>query len=62
MINDIGGSNGDLEHLLLPNDIGRTANVKDEMIIEMHSLNLLNRYSEDKSPINSHGRRLIELA
>ena len=62
MIHGISGNNGDLKHLLLPNDIDRTANVKDEMIIEMHSLNLLNRsYSEDKSPINSHGRRLIEL-
>ena len=61
MIHDISGSNGDLERLLLPNDIGRTANAKDETIIGMHSLNLLNRYSEDKSPINSHGKRLIEL-
>ena len=61
MIHDWSGSNGDLEHLLLRNDIGLIANVQDEMIGEMHSLNFLNKHSEDKSPINSHSRRLIEM-
>ena len=58
---DTNGSNGDLDQLLPSNSVDYNASVRDNMIAKLHLLKMLNRFSQDKSLVNIHGRRLIDL-
>jgi len=58
----LSGSNGDLECIIEPNHDNSYFDIaKDEAILKLRSMGLLSRSSEDKSMINAHGRRLIDL-
>ena len=56
VIDELEGSNGDLDSLI-PNDSKESL----EIIFDMYSKKQLGRYSADKKPLNSHGINLIDL-
>ena len=58
---DASGSDGDLGQLLPIDNVEYNAKIKDDMIANLHLMKMLKRFSEDKSLVNNHGRRLIDL-